>query len=144
MNGKVVTTITGNLTADPELKFTPKGAAVMNFTVASTPRIYDANTGKWRDGEALFMRCTAWRDLAENMGESRIGRGTRVTVTGTLSQRSWEDDQGNKRTVIELDAEEVAASMRFAHVAVKRIRRDIEAPGQPARHAPEQDEKPPF
>jgi single-strand DNA-binding protein len=130
MNGKTLITITGNLTADVELRFTPNGAAVANFTVASTPRTFNSQTGKWEDGAALFMRCRAWRDMAENITESRLGKGTRVTVSGVLIQRSWEDDEQRKHTVYELDAEEVAASMRFAQVAVKRIRRDIEAPGQ--------------
>ncbi len=148
MNGKVTMSITGNLTADIELRFTPKGAAVTNFTVASTPRQFNAQTGKWEDGAALFMRCRAWREMAENIAESRLTKGTRVTVTGVLTQRSWEDDNQQKHTLYELDAEDVSASMKFAQVAVKRIRRDMEAPARPQQQSadrkPQQDEEPPF
>lgn len=128
MNGKVPMSITGNLTTDAELKFTPNGVAVINFTVASTPRVFNKETSTWEDGNALFMRCRAWRDLAENIGESRLTKGTRVTVSGTLTQRNWEDDEQRKHTVYELDADEVAASMRFAQVAVKRITRSQQSP----------------
>ena len=128
MNGKVPMSITGNLTADVELKFTPTGVAVANFTVASTPRVWNKQTNAWEDGQALFMRCRAWRDLAENIAESRLTKGTRVTVSGTLTQRNWEDEQKNKHSIYELDAEEVAASLRFAQVAVKRITRSQQEP----------------
>lgn len=124
MNGKVPLSITGNLTADVELKFTPNGVAVANFTVASTPRTYNQQSGKWEDGQALFMRCRVWREQAENIAESKLRKGTRITVTGTLTQRSWEDDDKNKHTIYELEADEVSASMKFAQVAVKRIVRD--------------------
>lgn len=127
-NGKVPMSITGNLTADVELKFTPNGVAVVNFTVASTPRVWNKQTNAWEDGQALFMRCRAWRDLAENIAESRLTKGTRVTVSGTLTQRNWEDEQQQKHSIYELDAEEVAASLRFAQVAVKRITRSQQAP----------------
>lgn len=129
-NGKTPLTVSGNLTADAELKFTPNGVAVVNFTVASTPRFYDSATGTWKDGEALFMRCRAWRDMAENIGESRLRKGTRVVVTGTLTQRNWQDDEGGKHTIYELEAEDVAASLRFAQVAVKRITRTAEEPNR--------------
>ena len=128
MNGKVPMSITGNLTADVELKFTPNGVAVANFTVASTPRVWNKQTNAWEDGQALFMRCRAWRDLAENIAESRLTKGTRVTVSGTLTQRNWEDEQQQKHSIYELDAEEVAASLRFAQVTVKRITRSQQAP----------------
>ena len=93
MAGETVITIVGNLTADPELRFTPSGAAVANFTVASTPRTFDRQTNEWKDGEALFMRCSVWRDAAENVAES-LTRGSRVVVTGRLKQRSFETKEG--------------------------------------------------
>ena len=127
-NGKTPMTVTGNLTADVELKFTPNGVAVVNFTVASTPRVWNKERNAWEDGQALFMRCRAWRDLAENIAESRLSKGTRVTVAGTLTQRNWEDEEKNKHSIYELDAEEVAASLRFAQVSVKRITRSQQAP----------------
>ncbi|MGW0163542.1 single-stranded DNA-binding protein [Mycobacterium sp. NPDC003323] len=129
MNGKVTMTITGNLVAEPELKFTPNGNAVANFTVASTPRVYSQQSGKWEDGQALFMRVRVWRDQAENIAESRLSKGTRITVTGILTQRSWEDENKQRHTIYELDADEVAASMKFAQVAVKRITRTAGEPG---------------
>ncbi|MEU4183607.1 single-stranded DNA-binding protein [Nocardia sp. NPDC050712] len=129
MTGKTPMTITGNLCADIELRFTPNGVAVTNFTVASTPRHYNKQTLKWEDGETLFIRCRVWRDQAENMAESRLRKGTRVTVTGNLQQASWQDEQENKHTVYELEAEDVAASMRYAQVTVKRIVRDQQESG---------------
>jgi single-strand DNA-binding protein len=128
MNGKVPMSITGNLTADVELKFTPNGVAVVNFTVASTPRVFNKETNAWEDGQALFMRVRAWRDMAENIAESSLRKGTRVTVNGTLTQRNWEDEDGTKHSIYELDAEDVSTSMRFAQVAVKRITRSQQAP----------------
>lgn len=115
------TTIVGNLTTDPELRFTPSGAAVANFTVASTPRTFDKNSNEWKDGETLFMRCSVWRDAAENVAES-LARGTRVIVTGRLRSRSYEKD-GEKRTVIEMDADEVGPSLRYASAKVTRAQR---------------------
>ena len=114
-------TIVGNLTTDPELRFTPSGAAVANFTVASTPRTFDKNSNEWKDGETLFMRCSVWRDAAENVAES-LARGTRVIVTGRLRSRSYEKD-GEKRTVIEMDADEVGPSLRYASAKVTRAQR---------------------
>jgi single-strand DNA-binding protein len=116
-------TIVGNLTADPELRFTPNGAAVTNFTIASTPRIYDRQSGEYKDGEALFMRCNLWKDAAENVAESLV-RGTRVIATGKLKQRSYEDREGQKRTVVELEVEEIGPSLRWttAKVASKSSR----------------------
>ena len=98
MAGDTTITVVGNLTADPELRFTPSGAAVANFTVASTPRIYDRQSGEWKDGEALFLRCNIWREAAENVAES-LTRGSRVIVSGRLKQRSFETREGEKRTV---------------------------------------------
>lgn len=105
-------TIIGNLTADPELRFVPSGAAVANFSVAHTPRYMDSVTNEWKDGEALFLRCNAWRDLAENIANTFV-RGDRVIVTGKLKQRSWETKEGDKRNTFELDVDDIGASVRF-------------------------------
>lgn len=105
--------VVGNLTADPELRFTPAGVAVANFTVASTPRTYDKQAQQWVDGEALFVRCRVWRDYAENVAES-LTKGTRVIVTGKLKARSYQDRDGNNRTVWELEADEVGPALRYA------------------------------
>lgn len=122
MAGETIITVVGNLTADPELKFTPSGSAVANFTVASTPRSFDRQTQEWKDGEALFLRCSAWRQMAENVTEG-LRRGDRVVVVGRLKQRSFETKEGDKRTVIELEADEVAASAKFATVTAQRAQR---------------------
>lgn len=122
MAGETVITIIGNLTADPELRFTPSGAAVANFTVASTPRQYDRQTGEWKDGDALFMRCSVWRDAAENVAESLV-RGSRVIVSGRLRQRSFETKEGEKRTVVELDVDEIGPSLRYATAKVNKTSR---------------------
>jgi single-strand DNA-binding protein len=122
MAGDTVITIIGNLTADPELRFTPSGAAVANFTVASTPRQFDRTSNEWKDGETLFMRCSVWRDAAENVAES-LQRGTRVLVSGRLKSRSYETKEGEKRTVIELDVEEVGPSLKYATAKVNRTQR---------------------
>ncbi|MDT7627703.1 MAG: single-strand DNA-binding protein, partial [Pseudonocardiales bacterium] len=111
MAGDTIITVVGNLTADPELRFTPSGAAVANFTVASTPRQFDKQSGEWKDGEALFMRCNIWRQAAENVAET-LTRGSRVIVSGRLKQRSYETREGEKRTVVELEVEEVGPSLR--------------------------------
>jgi len=115
-------TLTGNLTADPELRFTPSGAAVANFTVAATPRTFDKTTNQWRDGEALFLRCTLWGQPAENLAES-LRRGDRVIVTGRLRQRSFETREGDKRTTIELDVDEICASLNFTTVKLTQTER---------------------
>jgi len=117
--GDTTITVVGNLTADPELRFTPSGAAVANFTVASTPRIYDRQSGEWKDGEALFLRCNIWRQPAENVAES-LTRGARVIVSGRLKQRSFETKEGEKRTVIELEVDEIGPSLRYATAQVTR------------------------
>jgi single-strand DNA-binding protein len=122
MAGETVITVVGNLTADPELRFTPSGAAVANFTVASTPRTYDRNAGEWKDGEALFLRCSIWRQSAENVAES-LTRGMRVVVQGRLRQRSFETKEGEKRTVVELEADEIGPSLRFATAKVNKVSR---------------------
>lgn len=120
--GDTTITVVGNLTADPELRFTPSGAAVANFTVASTPRIYDRQTGEWKDGEALFLRCNIWREAAENVAES-LTRGSRVIVTGRLKQRSFETREGEKRTVVEVEVDEIGPSLRYATAKVNKASR---------------------
>jgi single-strand DNA-binding protein len=131
--GETVLTIIGNLTGDPELRFTPSGSAVANFTVASTPRTFDRQSQEWRDGETLFMRCSIWREAAENVAES-LSRGSRVIVTGRLKQRSFETKEGEKRTVVELDVDEVGPSLRYAQAKVQRAARgDAGRSAGPAR-----------
>ena len=122
MAGDTIITVVGNLTADPELRFTPSGAAVANFTVASTPRVFDRQTGEWKDGEALFLRCNIWRQAAENVAES-LTRGTRVVVQGRLKQRSFETKEGEKRTVFELEVDEIGPSLRYATAKVNKVSR---------------------
>lgn len=122
MAGDTIITVVGNLTADPELRFTQSGAAVASFTVASTPRTFDKASGEWKDGEALFMRCSVWRDVAEHVAES-LTRGARVLVTGRLVQRSFETKEGEKRTVIELQVDEIGPSLRYATATVKKADR---------------------
>lgn len=122
MAGDTTITIVGNLTADPELRFTPSGAAVANFTVASTPRIYDRQSGEWKDGEALFLRCNIWREAAENVAES-LTRGSRVILTGRLKQRSFETKEGEKRTVMEVEVDEIGPSLRYATAKVNKANR---------------------
>jgi single-strand DNA-binding protein len=122
MAGETTITIIGNLTNDPELRFTPSGAAVANFTVASTPRTFDRQSNDWKDGETLFMRCSVWRDAAENVAES-LQRGSRVLVTGRLKSRSYETKEGEKRTVVELDVDEVGPSLRYATAKVNKTTR---------------------
>ena len=117
--GDVNITVVGNLTGDPELRFTPSGAAVANFTVASTPRIYDRQSGDWKDGEALFLRCSIWREAAENVAES-LTRGSRVIVTGRLKQRSFETKEGEKRTVMEVEVDEIGPSLKYATAKVNK------------------------
>ena len=122
MAGDTTITVVGNLTADPELRFTPSGAAVANFTVASTPRIYDRQSGEWKDGDALFLRCNIWREAAENVAES-LTRGSRVIAQGRLKQRSYETREGEKRTVVELEVDEIGPSLRYATAKVNKASR---------------------
>ncbi|GEL19375.1 single-stranded DNA-binding protein [Pseudonocardia asaccharolytica] len=163
MAGETVITVVGNLTADPELRFTPSGAAVANFTVASTPRMFDRQTGEWRDGEALFLRCNIWRQAAENVAET-LTRGMRVIVTGRLRQRSFETREGEKRTVIELEVDEIGPSLRYATAKVNKVSRGSGSGGfggggggsaaggyddpwgsaPPAGSGPAADDEPPF
>jgi single-strand DNA-binding protein len=122
MAGDTVITVIGNLTSDPELRWTPSGAAVANFTIASTPRTLDRETQEWKDGDALFLRCSVWREAAENVAESLI-RGSRVMAQGRLKQRSFETKEGEKRTVIEMEVDEVGPSLRYATAKVTRAAR---------------------
>lgn len=138
MANETILTVVGNLTADPELRYTQGGAAVANFTVASTPRTFDKGTGGWKDGEALFMRCTLWKEPAEHAAES-LRRGDRVIASGRLRQRSFETQQGDKRTVIELDVDEVGPSLRYATAKAVKATRST-ASGQDAPG----DEQAPF
>ena len=122
MAGEPITTVVGNLTGDPELRFTPAGAAVANFTVASTPRTFDRQAGEWRDGETWFLRCSVWREYAENVAES-LTKGASVIVYGRLVQRSSEDKEGNQRSVVEMQVEEVGPALGFATAQVSRAPR---------------------
>ena len=122
MAGETSITVVGNLTDDPELRFTPQGAAVANFTVASTPRTFNRQTNSWDDGETLFLRCSIWRQAAENVAES-LQKGQRVIVQGRLKQRSYETREGEKRTVYELDVDEVGPSLTWATAKVTRSSR---------------------
>ncbi len=128
MAGETLITVVGNLTADPELRFTPSGAAVASFTIASTPRTFDRNSNEWKDGEALFLRCSLWRQAAENAAES-LTRGMRVIASGRLKQRSFETREGEKRTVIELDVDEIGPSLKYASAKVNRTQRGSSSGG---------------
>ncbi|MBK7822354.1 MAG: single-stranded DNA-binding protein [Tessaracoccus sp.] len=119
MAGETPITLIGNLTSDPELRFTPNGAAVANFTVASTPRTFDRQTNEWRDGDSMFINCSVWRQYAENVAES-LSKGTRVIVSGRLKARSYETREGEKRTVFEVDVDEVGPALRYATAKVTR------------------------
>ncbi|MFF6844704.1 single-stranded DNA-binding protein [Streptomyces tanashiensis] len=119
MAGETVITIVGNLVDDPELRFTPAGAAVAKFRIASTPRVFDKQTNEWKDGEGLFLSCSVWRQAAENVAES-LQKGMRVVVVGRLRQRSYEDREGVKRTVYELDVEELGPSLKSATAKVTK------------------------
>ena len=126
MAGETVITVVGNLTADPELRFTPNGAAVANFTIASTPRTFDRQTNEWKDGETLFLRASIWREAAENVAET-LTKGMRVIAQGRLKQRSYEKD-GEKRTSYELDVDEIGPSLKYATAKVARSQRGGDAP----------------
>jgi single-strand DNA-binding protein len=159
MAGDTVITVVGNLTDDPELRFTSSGAAVANFTVASTPRFFDKNSGDWKDGDALFLRCSIWRQAAENVAET-LTKGARVIVQGRLKQRSYETREGEKRTVYELDVDEVGPSLRYATAKVTKATRSGGSGGSgggfggaaqsgppaddPWATAPAADDEPPF
>ena len=122
MAGDTTLTVIGNLTDDPELRFTSSGAAVAKFRVASTPRFMDKASGEWKDGEPLFLSCTVWRQVAENVAES-LSRGSRVIISGRLRQRTYETKEGEKRTVIDLEVDEIGPSLRYATAKVQRMSR---------------------
>jgi single-strand DNA-binding protein len=122
MAGETAITVVGNLTDDPELRFTPSGAAVANFTVASTPRTLNKQTNEWEDGEAMFLRCSIWRQAAENVAES-LQKGARVIVQGRMRARTWETREGEKRTSFEIDVDEIGPSLRWATAKVARAGR---------------------
>ncbi len=128
MAGDTTITVIGNLTDDPELKFTATGVAIAKFRVASTPRFMDRASGEWKDGDPLFLACTAWRQMAENVAES-LQRGARVVVVGRLTQRSYETQAGEKRTVVELQVDEVGPSLRSATAQVRKLKRDAGSSG---------------
>jgi single-strand DNA-binding protein len=129
MAGDTVITLIGNLTSDPELRWTPSGAAVATFTIASTPRTLDRQAQEWKDGEALFLRCSVWREAAENAAES-LTRGSRVIAQGRLKQRSFETKEGEKRTVIEVEVDEIGPSLRYATATVSKAARSGQGPGR--------------
>ncbi|MHA7223764.1 single-stranded DNA-binding protein [Arthrobacter sp. RHLT1-20] len=122
MAGETTITVIGNLTNDPELRFTPSGSAVANFTIASTPRTFDRQSNEWKDGETLFLRASVWREAAENVAES-LTKGMRVIVSGRLKSRSYETKEGEKRTVMELEVDEIGPSLRYANAKVNRTQR---------------------
>jgi single-strand DNA-binding protein len=122
MAGETVITVIGNLTNDPELRFTPSGSAVANFTIASTPRTFDRQTNDWKDGETLFLRASVWREAAENVAET-LTKGTRVVAQGRLKSRSYDTKEGEKRTVMELEVDEIGPSLRYASAKVTRTQR---------------------
>lgn len=132
MNGETIITVVGNLTADPELRYTQSGIPVANFTIASTPRTFDRQSGEWKDGDALFLRCSVWREFAEHVAGS-LAKGARVVASGRLTQRTYQDREGNNRTAIELQVDEVGPSLRYATAQVTRAAR---SDGQRTSQAP--------
>ncbi|WIC89127.1 SSB protein [Arthrobacter phage Ottawa] len=128
MAGETTITVIGNLTSDPELRFTPGGDAVANFSIASTPRTFDRQSNEWKDGETLFLRCSVWREAAENVAQT-LTKGTRVIASGFLKQRSYDKD-GEKRTVIELEVQEIGPSLRYASAVVTRTQQGGNGNGQ--------------
>nr|WP_280407499.1 single-stranded DNA-binding protein [Nocardia brasiliensis] len=131
MSGETVITHIGNLVEPVELKFTPAGVAVANFTVAATPRLFDRTTNEWKDGQALFLRCNIWREPAENLANSELVKGTRLIVCGRLKQRTYETSEGEKRYVTELDVEEVGPALKWATAKVQRLTRTPAGAGAP-------------
>ncbi len=137
MTGETIITVVGNLTADPELRYTQNGLPVANFTIASTPRTFDRQANEWKDGEALFLRASVWRDFAEHVAGS-LQKGMRVVATGRLRQRSYQDREGQNRTAIELEVEEIGPSLRYATAQVTRAASTSARPGQAAQQQTEQ------
>lgn len=120
--GDIAVTVVGNLTSEPELRFTPSGAAVASFTIASSSRVLDKTTNEWKDGDTVFMRCSVWRQYAENVAES-LQKGMRVIATGRLKQRSYETREGEKRTVVEMEVDDVGPALRYATAKVNKVQR---------------------
>ncbi|GAA2377322.1 single-stranded DNA-binding protein [Catellatospora methionotrophica] len=146
MANETVLTLVGNLTADPELRFTPTGAALCRFSVASTPRQFDKGTGAWTDGAPLYMNCTVWRDMAENVANSLV-KGSRVVVTGRLKLNQWTTPEGDKRQGFQLDVDDVGASLRYATAQVKKLTRSAGQPpavGEDAWASDNGGDEPPF
>lgn len=133
MAGETVITVIGNLTSDPELRFTPSGVPVANFTIASTPRTYDRQTNQWKDGEGLFLRCSLWKDAAENVANT-LTKGTRVIAQGRLIQRNYETRNGEKRTSLELHIDEIGPSLRYATAKITRTGRNTPPPPPPGNN----------
>ena len=129
MAGETTITVVGNLTSDPELRFTPSGSAVANFTIASTPRTFDRQSSEWKDGETLFLRASVWREAAENVAET-LTKGTRVVAQGRLKSRTYDTKEGEKRTVMELEVDEIGPSLRYANAKVNRTQRSGGQGGQ--------------
>ena len=141
MTGETIITLVGNLTADPELRFAQSGAAVANFTIASTPRAFDKQSNEWKDGDTMFLNCSVWRQAAENVAET-LSKGMRVIVQGRLKSRSYDDREGNKRTVFEVDVEEIGPSLARATAVVTRATTGgavQSAPPRPAGRTPAAD-----
>jgi len=136
MAGETTLTVVGNLVSDPELRFTPGGVALVKFTIASTPRRFDRESGQWKDGDPLFLTCTAWRDMAENIAES-LTKGTRVVVSGRLNLSRWETPEGDKRSAYGLDVDEVGPSLRFAQAKVSKMSRNRSGDGFTPDAAPD-------
>jgi single-strand DNA-binding protein len=132
--GETPLTVVGNLTDDPELRYTPAGVAMAKFTVASTPRTYDKTSGQWQDGTAMFLRCTAWRELANHIADT-LAKGTRVVVTGRLRQHNWQNDQGENRSMLALEVDDIGPSLRFATAKVERVQRNGATASGPANDA---------
>jgi single-strand DNA-binding protein len=133
--------VVGNLTADPELRFTPGGHAVVSFTIASTPRQYDRDSNEWKDGEALFLRCNAWRDMANHVADTLV-KGSRVIVQGQLQQRRWETPEGDKRSSFELLVDEVGPSLRYATAKIMKVDRSARAADFDAAHSARHNDTP--
>jgi len=138
MSGDTAITLVGNLTADPDLRFTASGVAVAGFTVASTPRVFDRATGEWKDADTLFLRCTLWRQPAENTAET-LRKGSRVILTGRLKQRTYDTPDGQKRTVTEIDVDDIGPSLRYATATITRTPKTTTTDGGNGG-----DDQPPF
>jgi single-strand DNA-binding protein len=136
MAGETILTVVGNLTADPELRFTSGGVALVKFTIASTPRMFDRESGQWKDGDPLFLTCTAWREFAENIAES-LTRGMRVVVSGRLKLSRWETPEGDKRSAYGLDVDEIGPSLKFAQAKVSKMSRNRSSDGFTPDTAPD-------